>query len=210
MANPLYNRLINKLRKTQYSQSTGTKLLTFGALYLGTYSNAKNDRNPLIWIQWSDANYTHGINIHYLNRADRAWFIRTIYLMAKANQKITPKAMYRLLKMRRYNIVRVAYRTYFTSLLNMRLVSAGITDLHNLVYTNHRENFIHQLNQQIKPQSIRTEGAKQLAYSSDELQDRITQASNSFSITKRTSTTSTRPPSQTGGPATRKAPWLKG
>jgi|GEM_PF-5418262 hypothetical protein len=206
MANPLYNSLVNKLRKTQYSQSTGTKLLSFGAIYLGSYTNFKNDRQPLIWIQWSDRQYTHGINLHYLNRSDRAWFTRMVYLLAKGNQKLTPKNMYRLLKMRRYNIVKTAYRKYFTSLLNMRLVSAGVTNLHSMVYTNHRESFIHRLNKQIQPQEI-SKGATQISYSSGELQDRITQSRNSYNITQRTSSESTRPAS--GSPVTRKAPWLK-
>lgn len=207
MANPLYNSLVNKLRKTQYSQTTGpSKPLTFGTITLGTYSNWKTDRNPLIWIQWSDARYTHGINLHYLNRADRAWFTRTIYLLAKGGQTISPRAMYRLLKMRRPSIVKTAYRMYFTSLLNMRLVSAGITNLHSLVYTNHREGFIHKLNQQLQPQEIR-KGAQQVAYSSSELQDRISQSNNSFNISQKTSATSTRPSSQ--APSQRKAPWLK-
>lgn len=206
MANPLYNNLINKLRKTQFSQSSGTKLLTFGAIYLGSYTNYKHDPKPLIWIQWSDKQYTHGINLHYLNRADRAWFTRTIYLLAKGGQKITPRNMYRLLKMRRYNIVRTAYRKYFTSLLNMRLVSAGITNLHNLIYTNHREAFIHKLNKQLQPQEI-SKGAPQVAYSSEELQDRITQSKNSYNITQKTSDTGTT--STGGAPTSQKAPWLR-
>lgn len=209
MANPLYNNMVNKLRKAQFSQASGTKLLTFGAIYLGQYTNYRNDPNPLIWIQWSDRNYTHGINLHYLNRQDRAWFMRTIYLLSKGGQKMTPLNMYRLLKMRRYSIVRAAYRKYFTSLLNMRLVSPGITNLHSMVYTNHRENFIHQLNRQLQPQEMR-KGAQQISYSSEELQDRITQARNSYDISRKTSTQQQRPPSQTEGGATAgKAPWLK-
>lgn len=209
MSNPLYNKLVSTLKKEQFSQQTGTKTLSFGAIYLGQYSNWHNDQNPLIWIQWSDKKYTHGINIHYLNRGDRAWFMRTIYLMTKGGQNITPRNMYRLLKMRRYNIVRTAYRKYFTSLLNMRLVSAGITNLHSLVYTNHREKFVHRLNRQIQPKELER-GAQQIAYNEDELQDRITQSSNSFNISKRTSGGASKPESQRRGGATEgKAPWLK-
>jgi hypothetical protein len=201
MANSLYNNLVNTLRKKQYSISSSTKVLTFGAIYLGSYVNWRQDKQPLIWIQWSDNKYTHGINLHHLNSADRAWFMRTIYLMSKGRQTITPRNMYHLLKMKRINIVKTAYRKYFTSLLNMRLVSPGITNLHSLVYTNHRENFIHILNKQLEPKEI-SKGAPRIAYTSEDLQTRVSESMNSYNISKKTVSPST-------SPITQKAPWLK-
>jgi hypothetical protein len=77
-----------------------------------------------------------------------------------------------------------------------------------MVYTNHRENFIHQLNRQLKPEEMER-GAPQVAYSSEELQDRITQSRNSFDISKRTTADQQKPESGAGGATSGKAPWLK-
>lgn len=201
--NPLFSRIVSKLRGIRYSIAPKTRILTFGAIYLGPYTNFKHDRTPLIWIQWSDEKYTHGINLHYLDTSDRAWFMRTIYLMSRGGQKITPRNMYNLIKMRRKNIIRVAYRKYFTSLLNSRLVSPGITNLHSLVYTDHNEGFIKQLNKQLKPSSIFSSTAPQISFSETELQDRIIQATQAVPITQR----KVAPYINRGG--SRKAPWLK-
>lgn len=200
--NPLFSRVLNKLRRIRFSIAPKTRLLTFGAIYLGTYTNFKHDRTPLIWVQWSDQKYTHGINLHYLNQSERMWFMRTIYLMSKGGQKITPRNMYNLLKIRKKSIVKKAYRKYFTSLLNMRLVSPGITPLHKLVYTDHNEQFIKSLNEQLEPSSMKT-GAPRIAFSETELQDRIAQASQTVSITKKR----VAPYIKKGD---NKAPWLKG
>lgn len=200
--NPLFSRILSKLRRIRFSRAPRSKLLTFGAVYLGTYTNFKHDRTPLIWVQWSDETYTHGINIHYLNQGDRMWFMRTIYLMAKGGQRITPRNMYNFLKMRKPSIVKVAYRKYFTSLLNMRLVSPGITPLHKLVYTDHNEQFIKLLNKQLEPSEMRT-GATRIAFSDTELQERVVQATQATPLTQRRVAPYIRKDTQ-------KAPWLKG
>lgn len=200
--NPLFSRIISKLRGIRFSISPKTRLLTFGAIYLGPYTNFKHDRTPLIWVQWSDMKYTHGINLHYLNSSDRAWFMRTIYLMARGGQRITPRNMYNLLKMRRKNIIKVAYRKYFTSLMNMRLVSPGITDMHRLIYTDHNEQFIKDLNKQLNPSSIFNKRVPQIAFSETELQERVIQATQATPITQRRVAPYIR---QQGN----KAPWLK-
>lgn len=199
--NPLFSRIISKLRRIRFSRSPRSKLLAFGAIYLGTYTNFKHDRTPLIWVQWSDETYTHGINLHYLNQSDRMWFARTIYLMSKGGQRITPRNMYHFLKMRRKNIVQVAYRKYFTSLLNMRLVSPGITPLHKMVYTDHNEHFIKALNKQLEPSEMAI-GAPQIAFSDTELQERIIQATQATPITQRRIAPYIREDRK-------KAPWLK-
>lgn len=200
--NPLFSRILSKLRGIRFSLSPKARLLTFGAIYLGPYTNFKHDRTPLIWVQWSDLNYTHGINLHYLDSADRMWFMRTIYLMSRGGQKITPKHMYNFIKMRRKNIIRVAYRKYFTSLLNARLVSPGITNMHKLVYTDHNEEFIKTLNTQIQPSSIFNSRVPQIAFSETELQERIIQATQAIPITQRKVAPYIKKPDG-------KAPWLK-
>lgn len=200
--NPLFSRIVNRLRRIRFAVSPKSRILTFGAIYLGPYSNYKNDRTPLIWVQWSDAKYTHGINLHYLNSADRAWFMRTIYLMARGRQRITPRNMYNFLKMRRMNIVKTAYRVYFTSLLDARLVSPGITNMHKLVYTNHNEEFINTLNAQLEPSSIFSNTrVPSISFSETELQDRIVEATQAIPITQRT----VAPYIRQGG---NRAPWL--
>ncbi len=182
--NPLFSRIISKLRKIRFSLAPKARLLTFGAIYLGTYTNFKHDRTPLIWIQWSDEKYTHGINLHYLNPSDRAWFMRTIYLISKGRQRLTPKNMYNFILMRKKSIVNTAYRKYHTPLLNMRLVSPGITDLHRLIFTDHNEEFIKTLNKQLEPSSMRSSSIP-IAFSETELQERIIQATQATPITKR-------------------------
>lgn len=201
--NPLFSRLVNRLRRIRFSLSPKSRILTFGAIYLGPYKNYKHDPTPLIWIQWSDEKYTHGINLHYLDSADRAWFMRTIYLMARGGQRISPRIMYNFLKLRRRNIVRVAYRKYFTNLLDVRLVSPGITNLHRLVYTDHNENFIKNFNQTIKPSSLFSKSVPSISYSDTELQERVIQATQTIPITQRSVAPYIR---QEGN----KAPWLRG
>jgi len=161
--------------------STRMKLLTFGAIYYGNYSNWKHDPSPLIWVQYSDKQYTHGINIHYLNSTDKAWLVNTIYIMKRASQRIDGLTFYRLLKLRRPSIVKTAYRVYFTNLLNMKLVSAGITPLDRMIYTNFTDPWVAQLNALIKPSEIRQE-VIQVAYNATELQDRIISAQNATDI----------------------------
>ena len=73
MANNFYGWLVGKLKYKRFSGGQ-MKLLTFGAIYSTHYSNFKHDPTPLIWVQWSDPNITHGLNIHYFNRADKQWF----------------------------------------------------------------------------------------------------------------------------------------
>jgi len=181
---PFWNWIVSKVRNIRYALSPRTRLLTFGAIYYGNYSNWKHDPTPLIWCQYSDAKYTHGINIHYLSSYDKAWLANTIYILKRANQRIDGRIFYRLLKMRRPNIVKTAYRVYFTNLLNVRLVSAGITPLDRLVYTNFSDPWIAQLNATIKPSEMVRETV-QVAYSPTELRDRIVQAQNATDIRKK-------------------------
>ena len=176
-----WNFIVNKLRNIRYALSPGTRLLTFGAIYYGNYSNWKHDPTPLIWIQYSDAKYTHAINIHYLSSYDKSWLMNTIYILNRAGQIMDGLTFYKLLKQRKPNMVRTAYRVYFTSLLKMRLVSAGITPLDRMVYTNFADPWIARLNAMIKPSEIKRDSIR-VAYSPTELQERIASSLNTVDI----------------------------
>ena len=181
MAN-FFSWLVNKIRYARYALSTHMKIYSFGAIYYGNYSNWKHDPTPLIWIQYSDRQYTHAINIHYLNYGDKAWLMNTIYILKRGRQNLDGLTFFRLMKMRRPNMVKTAYRVYHTNLLNMRLVSAGITPLDRMIYTNFADPWVAQLNAMIKPSEMVGEGVVQVAYSQTELRDRITSSLNAVDI----------------------------
>lgn len=183
MAANFYGWLVNKLRYKRLAVAGPTKLMAFGAIYNGPYSNWKHDPKPLIWIQWCDERVTHGINIHYLNRSDKQWFGRLIYLIKRANQNIDPKTFYNLLNQQRHNMIKTAYRIYHTNLLNVKLVSAGITPLDDLIYTTSMDPWIAALNEMIRPSEMPDRPpARPIAFSPTELQERITQARNSVDL----------------------------
>ena len=186
MANNFYSWFVDKLRMKRYGMNVSQiKMLTFGALYYGSYSNWKHDPNPLIFCMYSDNEYTHGINTHYLKRSDKEWLGRLIYLIKKAGQNIDPLTFYHLLKQRRKSVVNIAYRLYHTNLLNMKLVSAGITPLDELIYTISRDPWVNALNEMIKPSEMKRLPTK-IAFDPEELRERIITASNAIDIrTKR-------------------------
>jgi hypothetical protein len=179
----LYNYLVNKIRGIRYALSVGSRNYAFGAIYYGTYANWKNTPSPTIWVQYSGPKYTHGIAIQYLNGADKAWLMNTIYIIKKANQIIDGRTFYSLLKQRRPNIVKVAYRVYFTSMLHLKLVSAGITKLDRLVYKGFPDPWINMLNERIKPSEM-AEGPSRIAFSPTELRERVIAAANATDIRK--------------------------
>lgn len=181
-----YGWLVNTLRNRRYSYSglLSARLYTFGAIYQGAYKNWKHDPNPTAWIMYSDAKYTHAINLNYLNTNEKTWLIRTIYLIKKYQQQIDGRIFYNMLKAQQISIVKKAYRVYFTSLFDAKLVSAGITNMEKLVYST-KDSFINSLNQTIAPHVL-TKPPLQVAYSSTELRDRIIEAENTISINKAT------------------------
>lgn len=191
--------IVDRLRFRRLGVSPRTRLLTFGAIYNGTYSNWKHDPKPTIWVQYSGEKYTHGINVNYLNTIDKMWLARVIYLMKKGNQSMDGYTFYKLLKVQRYSIVQRAYRVYFTSLLNMKLVSAGITPLDEMIYTTSKDPWIATLNEAIKPSEMRQPPIR-IAYDSEELRNRIIQSQNAIDITK----ARTQPGGRFG-----LAPWLR-
>lgn len=177
----LYQFIINKLRYKRFGLATGAKLLTFGGIYSTGYSNWAHDSHPLIWVQFSGPDKTHAINVNYLNRIDKAWLANTIYIIKKAHQIIDGRTFYTFLKQRRPSIVKAAYRMYFTSLLNVKLVSAGITPLDKMIYTTSQDPWVLMLNEAIKPSEMAF-GPSRIAYTPTELRDRIIGSMNSTDI----------------------------
>lgn len=193
------NWLLSKLRRRRYSVSTGQ--LNRNKIYFGTiikmhYSNWKHDPDPLIWVQYSDRKYTHGINLNYLDISNKKWLARSIYMIKKAGQIIDGRTFYKYIKLNRYAVAQQAYRLYFSNMINRpRMVSAGITNLDPLVY-DFADPFIKALNKSISSTEISTTQI-QLAYSKTELQDRIIQSTHSRPISQQ----------RTGG--IQKAAWLR-
>lgn len=182
----LYNWILNKIRGIRYSVANGFSQRTyaFGAIYSGPYKNYKHDPNPLVFIMYSDKFYTHSLNIHYMSENDRQWFIKAIYMMKKYGQSMNGRYFYNYLKMQRYSIVKACYRMYHTNLCNYKLVSAGITPLEKMVYQSN-EPFVRRLNEAINPEML-AKPPTQVAYSQEELQERIIEGMNAIPIQKRT------------------------
>lgn len=200
------NWLVNKLRFKRFALSSNVKLLEQFAFFSGSYSNWKHDPTPLIFVMYSGDKYTHGINIHYMNRPDKAWFGRALYLMKKGNQVMDGLSMYRFLKIHRYSIVKDCYRVYFTTLLNMKMVGAGLTYLDRLVYPITKDPWLQALNDLMSPKEL-TEGPEEISYDPDELRDRINQTYSSVPIQQQS--IRRKAPYQGQSPFTRKAPWIK-
>jgi hypothetical protein len=181
-----FNWLVNKLRRIRYaSQPSGPSRLYFGTIVKMHYSNWKHDPDPLIWVQYSNAKYTHGINLNYLDMNQKRWLARSIYLIKKANQTMNGILFYKYIKMNNYSVARKAYRLYFTGMINRpKMISAGITNLDKLTYTTN-DPFIKALNKTLGPTEIQATKV-QLAQSSTELQERIMQSSNAQSISSGT------------------------
>lgn len=196
---------LSKLRNRRYAvQNGGGKSLIFGTIYSMRYLNFKRDPQPLIFIMYSGprtfvhkaGHYTDGINLHYLSTADRIWFARMLYLVKKGNQQMTPSLFYRFLKLNRPSIIRTAYRRYHTGMIQgPRMVSAGFTHLTKLVYP-FNDPWIQGLNQTLEPQAINQTSVK-VAYSANELTNRINQTLNSQPIS---SMRSSQPSAPTAGP----------
>ncbi len=193
--------LTNKIRFRRFSLTSGAKVLYSYAIYYGSYSNWRHTPMPTIFVLHSGSKYTHGIAIQYMSRPDKIWFARTLYLLKKGNQYLDGYAMYRFLKTRRYSIVRDCYRLYFTSLLDVKMVSAGLTDRINDVYPSN-DSWINMLNRQLEPGEI-SEGV-QVAFSPTEIQERVIQAQNTQPVQTQ------RVGSFGRAQWARRAPWMRG
>jgi len=148
---------------------------------------------------YSGTTYTHGINVNYLNSSDKAWLARTLYLLKRGHQILDGVAMYRFFKLKRYNIIKTAYRVYFTALLNVKPVCSGLAIIKH-VYPS-TNPWIAQLNEMLKAEEVSvnlTEGRPQIAYDPAELQTRVMQAVNSVPIQ-----------AKSVAPYAQKATWLR-
>lgn len=181
-----FNYILSKLRNIQYSITGGNRrALLFGCVYKMSYRNWKHDPNPLIWVQYSDQKYTHGININYLSPDEKMWLMRTIYNVKKGAQRIDGRVFYQLMKFQKPSIAKKAYRLYHTNMImNFKLVSAGITNNDPLV-SPFGDPWVLQLNKFISPQRLDESKNIKVAYSQDELQNRIAEAVNAIPITKK-------------------------
>jgi len=181
--NRLYNWIVNKLRFVRYAFSKNVTLYSFGSIYFGQYSNWKNDRTPLIFCMYSGPKYTHGINVHHLNTGDKMWLGRTIYLIIKGKQKIDGYTFYNLIKQQRRTILKTAYRIYFTGMCKYKLVGHGFnTHLYKMIYP-HFDMWLKTLNKNTSPEEIDFPDIE-IAYSPEELRNRIVEAQNTIDITK--------------------------
>ncbi len=196
--------IVNRLRHRRFVISGPKKLHSF-ALYYGTYSNWKNSPRPFIFVTYSGDVYTHAIAIQYLSSSDKAWFARTLFLIQRGRQIVDGVTMYRLIKARRPSIIKSSYRVYFTSLLNMRMVGAGLSNRFDEVTEGiYKDNWLMQLNENLMPSAMPPGGTTpSVAFSQTELRDRIVQAQNTVPLSQRSIRRA--PWSQRTG----RAPWLK-
>jgi len=97
-------------------------MMTPGAVYYCAYLNWHNDPNPLAFILYSDMNYTHAINIHYISLEEYKELVNMFNKMKKPTIgnmffKNPRKFYYEFLKKHFKQFVDISYRTYFTNQL---------------------------------------------------------------------------------------------
>ncbi len=120
--NSLFNKLVGAIRQQQNSSVVP---FAVGRIYQCTYRNWKHDPKPLVLIIGSDAFYTVGINLHYV-QAFYSNLENWIIMMRNSQKILTGKIIYDVMKMRIPAVPKTAYRKYFTSMLRGKLVSSGL------------------------------------------------------------------------------------
>lgn len=125
MANNLFHKLTSVLQKRK-GPAAAVVPFAVGRIYQTTYRNWKNDPKPLLLILGSDAFYTVGINVHYLG-AFQNNLIQFIMMLRNSNTVLTGRIVYDLMKQRMPTVPQIAFRKYFTSMLQGRLVSEGLS-----------------------------------------------------------------------------------
>ena len=86
--------------------------LDFGDLVLQRYGNWHNDPNPLIFVLYSDALYTHSLNTHYISKNEAEQLRKLMAYIPPGQQSLA----YIFLKSR-FNSVLRSYRVYKTPLI---------------------------------------------------------------------------------------------
>lgn len=194
--------LANKLKQRRLWL---TNNFSYGSIYHGSYKNWKTDPNPLVFIMYSDRNYTQGINIHHLSYPDKEWLKGLIASLALNNNKIDGFVLYQLIKNKRYSIINTAYRKYFTHMLNLRLVSGGLNPELNNMAVSISDSYITSLNNALNGR----EAVRDFYVPTEEqMQARIIQAQNSFDLRKGTVAGNRNAP--WFRPTAPTAPWYRG
>lgn len=169
MANSLYQALLDKIRHVVKPRAPyiprplkpgvstpGTSVVPFapGRIYKCVYSNYKHDPRPLVFILYSDAFYTHGININYLAGLQTT-MIKMILSMRASGKPLTGAIMYEFLKARSPGIPQAGYRMYFTRYLRGKLVSDGVSQIPSPNKAMFLMGpFVRQLNNLIRPTAV--------------------------------------------------------
>lgn len=185
------NWLVNKVRTT----FSGMGFRAFSMMYYGTivsfrYLNFKHDPNPMIFVMYSGQKYTHGLNFHYMDDADKQWLGRMIYLIKKGNQILDGRTLYMMLKSQRPSIVRKCYRMYHTGMIQgVKMVSAGFTPMGRMEQSSN-DPFISALNNYLTPEKQPAYSVK-VAYYDEELKDRIIMSQQATPIGSATASATT-------------------
>ena len=177
-----YSWIVDSLRNRRFSLNPFAKTYTFGGIYQGVYKNWKTDPTPIAWIQYSNAKYTHAINLNYLDMYEKVWFANLIQTLKKNGDIVDGMSLYKFIKQQKPSIIKKAYRVYFTSLCDFKLVSAGITALEKFVYPTSNQ-FVTVLNKTITNLKAQTPlNIQPIQYSSNEMRDRIIEAKYAIPI----------------------------
>ena len=191
--------------KLKYRRLWLTNNFSYGSIYHGSYMNWKTDPNPLVFIMYSDREYTQGINIHHLNYADKEWLKSLIASLAVKNDIINGFVLYQLIKNKRHSIIDTAYRKYFTRLLDLKLVSGGLSPELNSMAVSFSDSYIISLNNVLEGK----ERADQFYVPTEEqIQERIIQAQNTVDLRKGTVAGNRTAPWYRSTTPT--APWYRG
>jgi len=101
-----------------------------GSIYTTNYHNFKRDPSPLLFVFDSDVKYTYGINLNYLNSGDQKRMAEFImkYSVVLGGLAMTGTLLYNLFLRETPDLVKTAFRNYFTQYLRGFLVSKGLKE----------------------------------------------------------------------------------
>jgi hypothetical protein len=151
--NALFNKLVGVLRK--FGPGSNAVPFNVGRIYKCVYNNWKHDPQPMVLVLASDAFYTVGINVHYV-QGYTSQLINVIMLLRSSQRVITGGNIYHFLKLRVPQIPKIAYRKYFTSMLRGTKVSEGISTAPEIgIQPFVGDAFVRELNRRIHPPILR-------------------------------------------------------
>lgn len=185
MANIL-SRMIKFIRKAKWRMLSGGKRiipLNYGMIYDCNYMNYHKDPHPLIFCLYSGQHLTHSININYLNFYDKNFLLTLIVKIKKSKQIINGRSLYYLIKKTRKSIIDSAYRTYYSSQLQAKLVSLAMSHAVINFYSSN-DPFVKKLNSLIMPSGLQS--ADTVKYEEDDLIKRATEIRSRTPLKKAT------------------------